>query len=1129
MRPLRPPVRPMAWLALALGACSPGDPEVDLSPPPDFVRDIGPSEEACIQLEAHLAEALLDGLRRGDAAQVRSAFTPGFSGWLPAPADWRAVPDSLLTIGALRPGWDRGRPAVDPDAATDYLLDLARELGELRRTELEVHGFWLAQTRSSAILRLELRLAGAGPGEARRDRRLTCSASAVLASGTWRLDALRVDEGTDVSASRPLYREVTGEVGFSFHDSRQNRERLQAFVNEHRTFALGGLTALDANGDGFWDIAATRRKQDAVLFRNDGAGGFIPEPLPTDLPSRCGSFLLFVDLDGDGSPELLPSQVQGFEGDSAWLDLYTRVNGEWKHLPRALEFNNPRGLRRLAIQTLVPFDADRDGDLDVFVAVYGSMLSRGEDYNTVEAHDGADNHLFLTGPGLAFEEASEDRGISGTQYTYVATAFDFDGDGDPDLFEGNDFGSNRLWLNDGSGRFSADENLGFSGVPAYTMGATLADFDGSGRWALYVSNMSSEQGLRILPLPEDLSPDSREKVASIAQGNMLYIEDPSTGRWAERGMEMHCNEGEWAWASSFFDPDGDGDRDLFVTNGFASHEDSALPDWQTFYWRQVVADAGFLERGERSQDVNNGQGAPGSFNGYERDRLYHLADGDGDRFFEAGFVYGLDADHDGRCAVPLDMDGDGDQDLALWTLGGLRMFENTSDPRPFIRLGLVATRTHPAALGAVVTVRAGDRQWRDVVRLVDGFQTQIPPDLHFGLGHLAGHSSGMGKDHEAVDTVSVTVAWPSGEEETWDDVPLGLRTRLTEGALAFEARAVPAWKASTRPRGLEQALTRSLTAPLQPSQPRSPNGPDGEPVVPVEAGRPTIVSILGPDGTAPIQTTPGESASPASCNRIEFALPGTPIQTDDPGILHLDQEAAMVIGPPGDPAGPQVLLFDSEARLARWFRRPIEPGELEAFLERLTDEPGFPDLTVLTARRALDQGEVRRAEQLLLEALEAEPGNALAHEGLARVATARGRLDLAEKAYADAVTADPDYGLGYLNLGVTRTQLGRPVDAIPALTKAVEILGDQSRALLALAEALLLSRDLEGSLSAFRRAAAARPDDPARALNVAKLLGQLRRLEEAREAYLGVLEIDPTSSEARRGLARVEVLLGDGD
>lgn len=1107
----------MPWFTLALVACSPGDAEVDLSPPEVFVRDIGLSEEACLRLEAQLAEALLDGLRSGTPAQVRTAFTPEVKGWLPTPDDWEVVPDSLLDIAALRPGWDPGRPATDLEATTAYLLELTESLGELHRTELEVHGFWLDPALSNAILRFELRLAGAGPGDARDDRRMTCSARAVLANETWQLDALRVDEGTIVSTSRPLFREVTGEVGFSFNDSPANRDRLQAFVNEHRTFALGGLTALDANGDGFWDIAATRRKQEAVLFRNDGAGGFVPEPLPTDLPSRCGSFLLFVDLDGDGSPELVPSQVQGFEGESAWLDIYTRVDGDWKHIPRALEFDNPRGLRRLAIQTLVPFDADEDGDLDLFVAVYGSMHSRGEDYNTVEAHDGADNHLFLTGPGLAFEEASAERGIFGTQYTYVATAFDFDGDGDPDLFEGNDFGSNRLWLNDGSGRFSADEDLGFSSVPAYTMGATLADFDGSGRWALYVSNMSSEQGLRILQLPEDLSPASRDKVASIAQGNMLYLEDPTAGRWIERGVEMHCNEGEWAWASCFFDPDGDGDRDLFVTNGFASHEDPDLPDWQTYYWRQVVADAGYLERGERSEDVNLGQGSPGSFNGYERDRLYHLADGDGSRFYEAGFAYGLDADHDGRCAVPLDMDGDGDQDLALWTLGGLRMFENTSAPKPFIRIGLVATRTHPAALGAVVTVRAGNRQWRDVVRIVDGFQTQIPSDLHFGLGHLSDHSAGTGKDHLPVETVSVTVAWPSGQVQTWDGVPLGLRTGFTEGAEDFTTGALPTWKASTRPRGHEPAMTKALL------------GMDGEAKDSLDPGRPTVVSILATDGTAPLLADSGSHDSLAGATAIHFALPGTAVDPDDPGIRTLDREVAKWLGPPEEALPPQVLIFDPEARLTRWLRRPIEPGELEQFLDRLTDEPGFPDLTVLTARRALDQGEVRLAEQLLLEALKAEPGNALAYEGLARVASARGRLDLAEQAYAEAVAADPDYGLGYLNLGVTRTQLGRPAEAVPALSMAVDILGDQSRALLALAEALLLARDIEGALSVYRRASAARPDDPARALNVAKLLGQLRRLEEARDVYREVLKLEPRSTEARRGLARVEALLRDED
>ena len=45
----------------------------------------------------------------------------------------------------------------------------------------------------------------------------------------------------------------------------------------------------------------------------------------------------------------------------------------------------------------------------------------------------------------------------------------------------------------------------------------------------------------------------------------------------ERGVELGVNECEWAWGCVFWDPDGDGDRDLFVTNGFASHHDRAAP------------------------------------------------------------------------------------------------------------------------------------------------------------------------------------------------------------------------------------------------------------------------------------------------------------------------------------------------------------------------------------------------------------------------------------------------------------------------------------------------------------------------------------------------------------------------
>ena len=43
----------------------------------------------------------------------------------------------------------------------------------------------------------------------------------------------------------------------------------------------------------------------------------------------------------------------------------------------------------------------------------------------------------------------------------------------------------------------------------------------------------------------------------------------------------------------------------------------------------VAADGGFLERGERSRDVNRLYRFEGSFSGYERDRFFYNADGGG--------------------------------------------------------------------------------------------------------------------------------------------------------------------------------------------------------------------------------------------------------------------------------------------------------------------------------------------------------------------------------------------------------------------------------------------------------------------------------------------------------------------
>ncbi|MDA1267140.1 MAG: FG-GAP-like repeat-containing protein, partial [Planctomycetota bacterium] len=734
--------------------------------------------------------------------------------------------------------------------------------------------------------------------------------------------------------------------------------------------------------------------------------------------------------------------------------------------------------------------------LDLFLAVYGSALSRGEDYNTVDAYDGADNHLFVQQADGSFEEVSDAAGITGTQYTYIAEAFDFDGDGDADLFEGNDFGPNILWRNEGDGTFVADAQLGLDSVPAYTMGVTLADFDNSGRWSLYVSNMSSEQGKRIVPITRGLDSDHRDMVAVIAGGNHCYTQDPATGRWEEHAADLGIDEGEWAWGCQFFDADNDGYQDLVVTNGFTSHSDRGQPDWQSWYWRQVVADADFLQRGARRRDVNQGEYRPSSFNGYERDRLFVQSPAHG-RFFEAGWVLGFDEEHDGRCVVPVDVDGDGDLDLALWTLQGLKLFENQNDPRPFLRLRLRATRGHPSALGAVVEVNAGGKTRRARMRLTEGFQSQVPSDLHFGLGG------------EAL-VEEVLVRWPSGAVDTYRGLPLDRRVTLTEGDAHPLVEALAAWPEATRPRTAEApTLDRFLDSVFGGS-------------ASLEAPGQIVVLHV------PVSAESIDELAPLASSEVALRVV-LPPGLSKPGALFpwpaflMDEELQASLFPDGG-APPATFVLDREGRHRRTFRRTIQRSELEAVLATLEDEPPFAELLVMSGREALRDGRLRLALQYFTEALEQDGRRADACEGLGRCHMLAERPDLAQSAYQQAVAIDPDYAIGHYNLAVSLVQQGRPAQALAPFAESLRITGDEHGTLMSLAEAAYLAKRHDAALDAWRRAADLDGEDLEPRLNRAKLLGQLRRLDEAEQAFQEVLAIRADDQEAKQGLQRVKAL-----
>ena len=541
-----------------------------------FQQDILLADGVARQVGAEIESKLLGPVAAGDSAQAMEALSPDFQGRFPRLDAGRVVADDGLD---LRVYAERDGDNMDRTELVAVLVEHTEGWVSAERLSFDCDRFFLDLAGEHARGRAEVRMGGVSAAGGRVDLRVKCDVELVRdESHGWRLTRLVAFEGARVEGGRAPFVEVSGAFGFTFNDSARNRSMIQEAIDEHRTLALGGLTALDWNRDGFWDLIATRQNQESVLFVNDGSGGFVRGSLPLDAPLECSNFLLWFDLDGDGLEELVGSTPLEYEGDHARLGLWTRRGGEWERVEGALEFPNPVGLRHIAIPTLVPCDVNADGLIDLFAGAYGDANSRGDDFNTVLALDGGDNHLFINQGDLHFSEESRERGLSGTQYTFVVQPFDFDGDGDLDLFEGNDFGPNVLWENDGSGRFRADRASILSGESAYTMGATLADPDNTGEWSLYISNMFSEAGNRIASLAAGLSDDMRARMLIIANGNMLYSRGPN-GEWSEQARAWHCNNGEWAWGTNFCDLDNDGDKDLLVTNGFTSHSQRELPDW----------------------------------------------------------------------------------------------------------------------------------------------------------------------------------------------------------------------------------------------------------------------------------------------------------------------------------------------------------------------------------------------------------------------------------------------------------------------------------------------------------------------------------------------------------------------
>ncbi len=232
-------------------------------------------------------------------------------------------------------------------------------------------------------------------------------------------------------------------------------------------------------------------------------------------------------------------------------------------------------------------DYDVDGDLDLFVLTNevnnidktfvvenGNAVTKGKTvdhlYENIGIVDSLGHPFFI--------KRDTSCGITDEGYGLGLGVDDFNGDNFPDIYVANDFmPDDKLYINQGDGMF---KEMGSDFLPTQSyngMGVDIADVNGD-----------------LLPdiMVLDMLPDNNNRRKSMIAGmkhqafqlrkdknyqaqylrNTLHLNMGTDQKdalyFTDIGQLAGVHATDWSWGPLFADFDNDGDRDLFITNGF---------------------------------------------------------------------------------------------------------------------------------------------------------------------------------------------------------------------------------------------------------------------------------------------------------------------------------------------------------------------------------------------------------------------------------------------------------------------------------------------------------------------------------------------------------------------------------
>lgn len=577
-----------------------------------------------------------------------------------------------------------------------------------------------------------------------------------------------------------------------------------------------GVALFDLGADGDLDVAFAQGLDDLAgllagpgaavdLFENTGSGRF--EPVAPERVQGLGAGAWWTglaagDLEGDGDADL----VAGAFGDLAVLRqerrdgappalvrVPARAAGLWPRDATLLPEDSPANLARAGLlvpgaerepghaplwhTSLALFDADRDGDLDLYAGRYLALDPL--DPPTGALGEGAlalpcswKGHPVYCGPrGLTAQPDAIFEGLgNGTfrdrtstwlpdhvaRYTLAVTPLDADMDGDTDLHVANDSEPDLLLWNgvgEGAGLRDVGPAAGLAlnpdGLAEAGMGAAVGDLDRDGRFDLAVTNFSGE------PTQLHLALAPVRGGAPLRYRNVTYATGLAS---ATRPM--------LSWSTHLLDLDLDARLELVTANGHVYPQADA-PGTGTSYGQP---DALFrfdddLRAVRVELEAGDALAAPLGTRGLA------VGDLDGDGALDLVLAH-VDAPAAlGRNLVRERAAPGSAQRLVLRLEGPVRSDPTGDEGEP----PAGTWRTPRDAMGTRVVcvprVPAGVPEFAllQEVQTARGFQSASSPELVFGLGRSPG-------------VQALTILWPSGAVETFENLDADRRLHIREGA-----------------------------------------------------------------------------------------------------------------------------------------------------------------------------------------------------------------------------------------------------------------------------------------------------------------------------------------------------------